>query len=635
MKNNILLRTNLFVCAVIVLGFIITSVTSYHSNRGIFERDVERVSSLTSEGIYYQVDSIFTKPINISLTMANDSLLKDFLSEEEQRLGDESFLANMRNYLLAYKEKYNYDSVFLVSTNTNRYYHFHGVDRVIQPDDPKDVWYYTLLESNDEYRVDIDDDKAANGEITIFINCKIKSSTGDIMGIVGVGFRVNYMQKLFQEYENRFDVQAYLIDKNGTITISTDKTGFQAVNLFANCGYTESKEKILSNKESTESFWYSSQRGKGFIVAKYIPNLEWHLIIDNDTSALNQKLNRQFFEGILVIFGVIVLVLILITRIIRKYNAQIVQLTVDKEKEHRTIFQLATEKLYENIYELDITHNCAASEATKLYFESLGVPKDTPYDKALQLIAEKQIKAEYRQGYVDTFSPDHVLKAYQDGLESLHYDFMITNDDGYTYYWMRITARIFYWKEDQSIRMFTYRQNIDAEKQQEKHMVEKMERDSLTGLYNKASTQEHIQTLLLENPEKSFAFFILDIDDFKRINDTYGHATGDLVIADFAKMLKEQFRAEDIVGRIGGDEFVVFISVPSREWVEIKAQSLVLALHHECMDRANRCKISASIGIAIAPESGTDFETLYKNADTALYCIKEKGKNGFAIDSHF
>ena len=119
------------------------------------------------------------------------------------------------------------------------------------------------------------------------------------------------------------------------------------------------------------------------------------------------------------------------------------------------------------------------------------------------------------------------------------------------------------------------------------------------------------------------------------IRDRYGHATGDLVIVHFAKILKEQLRAEDIVGRIGGDEFVVFISVPSREWVEIKAQSLVLALHHECMDRANRCKISASIGIAIAPESGADFETLYKNADTALYCIKEKGKNGFAIDSHF
>lgn len=120
MQKNILIRTNFFICMIIIFGFIITTITGYHSNMGIFERDAKHVSDLAAEGIYYQIDSIFTKPINVALTMANDSLLKNFLAEEGKHLVDEDFVQTMRDYLNTYHEKYNYDSVFLVSIQTNR-----------------------------------------------------------------------------------------------------------------------------------------------------------------------------------------------------------------------------------------------------------------------------------------------------------------------------------------------------------------------------------------------------------------------------------------------------------------------------------------------------------------------------------
>ena len=128
------MRTNLLVCIIILVGFVITAFISYHSNRGAFEKDVEKVSTLTAEGITHQIDTIFTKPVNISLTMANDSLLKEFLAEEGAHLEDEAFIQTMRNYLETYREKYDYDSVFLVSARTNRYYHFNGLDRILNPD---------------------------------------------------------------------------------------------------------------------------------------------------------------------------------------------------------------------------------------------------------------------------------------------------------------------------------------------------------------------------------------------------------------------------------------------------------------------------------------------------------------------
>ena len=104
-----------------------------------------------------------------------------------------------------------------------------------------------------------------------------------------------------------------------------------------------------------------------------------------------------------------------------------------------------------------------------------------------------------------------------------------------------------------------------------------------------------------------------------------------MVIAGFAEMLKNEFRKTDIVGRIGGDEFVVFAPAPSREWGEKKARDLVVDLRHDFTDGVTTCSISTSIGVAMVPEAGTEFETLYKNADSALYHTKQRGKNGFTI----
>lgn len=592
---------------------------------------MEHIALLTAEGIYHQMDSIFAKPINISLTMANDNLLKNFLIDEEQMADEGIFIQTLQHYLLAYKDKYHYDSVFLVSTGTNRYYNFNGINRILTPDNPENVWYYSFLKNPADYALNIDNDEAAHNEIVIFINCKITDQAGKTIGVVGAGFRVDYLQEIFKQYETKFGVKSYLVNGDGMIEVSSDQTGYQQTDLFSFCDFSCLRERIISEKEKYQYFWYGKEERKGYLVVQYVQNLEWYLIVDNDASVLTEQTRQQLFTGVMVIFGVVVPVLLVITYIIRKYNVRIVNLAVEQEKRRSSVFQAETGKLYENIYEIDITHNRAASEATEVYFESLGVPRSTTYNEALRIIARKHIKTEYRRSYLDTFSPDNILRAYQAGRECLRYDFMISNNAGRSYYWMRITARIFYWDDDDSVRMFVYRQNVDKEKEHEQHLVEKMESDSLTGLYNKVATQEHIQRGLLQHPDKLFAFFILDIDNFKNVNDTCGHAAGDMVIAGFAEMLKNEFRNTDIVGRIGGDEFVVFAPAPSREWGEKKARDLVVDLRHDFTDGVTTCSISTSIGVAMVPEAGTEFETLYKNADSALYHTKQRGKNGFTI----
>lgn len=629
MKKNVLLHTNLLVCIVIIIGYLATAIISYRTNWDIFEKDVEQVSKLTMESISHQIDSNFTKPVNISLTMANDSLLKDFLEEEDEHLEDEVYIETMREYLEAYRAKYQYDSVFLVSAQTNRYYHFNGLDRVLTPDNEENVWYYSFLEEGEEYSLNIDNDEASKNEITVFINAKITNSDGNIIGIVGVGFQVDTLQKLLRKYEDEFDVKAYLVNRQGVIEISTDRTGYEGTALFADSSYASLKDNVLENSNDKLDLWYKGANGEGYLATQYIENLEWFLVIDHDTSDLSRQLIFQLIGSLGMLILVVAFVLFTIISIIRKYNQQVIRLTIAREQEHQAVFVKATEQMYENIYELDITHNCAASEATEQYFESLGVPKGTPYDEALCIIAEKQIKSEYQQGYVETFSREHVLEVYSQGTENLNYDFM-TSADGLNYYWMRINAHIFTWQDDGSVRMLIYRQNIDAEKQREQFMLEKMQQDSLTGLYNKAAAQEHI-CRMLEDSSGKVAFFVLDIDEFKQVNDSYGHAAGDLVLIKFADALRAHFDKHDVVGRIGGDEFVAFMEVEDSDEAAGKAKELAGALCMYVETDSGMCGVTVSIGVTVASSTDIDFETLYKNADHALYQSKRNGKNGFTI----
>ena len=630
MKKGSLLHTNLLVCTIIVVGFLLTALISYKANWDVFEKDVEQVSDLTMESISHQIDSNFTKPVNISITMANDSLLKAFLEEEGGHLEDKAFVKTMREYLDAYRAKYDYDSVFLVSTQTNRYYHFNGLDRVLEAGNPENDCYYAFLEAGEEYSLNIDNDEAAKDEITVFINAKISDSAGRIMGIVGVGFRVDTLQALLRQYEEKFDVRAYLVAPDGTIEISTDRTGYEAADLFAGSQYAQLRDEILKNKEGRQAFWYGAQGEKGYLAAQYIANLAWHLIIDHKTADMNRQLNRQLFGAFAVLILVVLFVLLTITGIVRKYNRHVVELTVAREQEHQAAFVKATEQMYENIYELDITHNQAASEATETYFESLGAPKGTPFDQGLRIIAEKQIKEEFRQGYIDTFSPQHVLEVYAQGTENLRYDFMICTD-GADYYWMRINAHIFTWTEDGSVRMLVYRQNIDAEKRQEQKMLELAQRDEMTGLLTKTATQRKVDDLINTHPGVQFAYFIFDIDNFKQANDQFGHDFGDSVICSFTKIIHRNFRQGDVLGRIGGDEFVVFVPCPGRGWAQGKAADLCRALSYTHTCAHMTWQVSASIGVALCPAHGADPAALYKNADTALYQTKRRGKGGFTI----
>ena len=156
-------------------------------------------------------------------------------------------------------------------------------------------------------------------------------------------------------------------------------------------------------------------------------------------------------------------------------------------------------------------------------------------------------------------------------------------------------------------------------------LEERTHRDSLTSLYNRTYMEAMINDYL--KAEEPAAFLMMDLDDFKRVNDTCGHLIGDRMLQCFAQVLKDCFRKDDLIGRIGGDEFVVLMkNMQDHNTVMRKAERVIQSFHNiERLDGSN-VDVSCSIGVAFAPQDGSSFEKLYQHADEALYQQKKEQK---------
>ncbi|MCH5287138.1 MAG: GGDEF domain-containing protein [Christensenellaceae bacterium] len=164
--------------------------------------------------------------------------------------------------------------------------------------------------------------------------------------------------------------------------------------------------------------------------------------------------------------------------------------------------------------------------------------------------------------------------------------------------------------------------------------------DQLTGVLNKRFFEVRVDTLL-QNAEENmqYALLLIDIDNFKSVNDTFGHAYGDKVLADVGESMRSTFRSEDSLGRLGGDEFCVFMGIKGsmseeerNRLIHRKCSELLTALRKREPVGDKEYRGSASVGVALYPRNGTSFAELYKMADSALYATKRKGKDNFTID---
>lgn len=226
------------------------------------------------------------------------------------------------------------------------------------------------------------------------------------------------------------------------------------------------------------------------------------------------------------------------------------------------------------------------------------------------------------------FSPAFLRSIYASGRSSLSFEYQrhLSNE---AIHWVYNSARFLVDIDSGHLCIMLTAKDIDVKKQEEQELLLAAKMDKMTMLLNRETTMDYIRQTLSEQSDTHHVLFMIDVDNFKHLNDTLGHQAGDEFLITLSAELKKTFRETDIVGRIGGDEFFAFMKdVTDLSMATRKAQSLLSAIQKVCA-RYSSIGLSGSIGVSFYPECGQTLEQLYEKADTALYQAKRKGKDQF------
>ncbi len=290
-----------------------------------------------------------------------------------------------------------------------------------------------------------------------------------------------------------------------------------------------------------------------------------------------------------------------------------------EEERYRVAAEISNDILFE--YEIEEDLMTFADKYQELY----GRLPVIPHFSDIKTNGEKMVLLED----IGVFS--EYCRALRSGKEMIESEFRI-RDIKNNYVWCHTRGKTIYDDNKHPIRVIGKIVNIDLHKKELQTLEYKAKRDPLTGVYNKSATKELIDHYIQKHSDTEHIFMIVDIDDFKSINDHYGHLQGDKVLSFVINQVKMIFTSGEIIGRIGGDEFAVFIGdIANKETVFIKANLLQRALHSVYREKEYEISVSGSIGVSMYPRDGKNYNQLLNCADKALYDVKDKGKDGFKL----
>lgn len=225
---------------------------------------------------------------------------------------------------------------------------------------------------------------------------------------------------------------------------------------------------------------------------------------------------------------------------------------------------------------------------------------------------------------------EELIKSMQAGVPYKEAEFRIVGQEG-KYQWRRVRSTAQFDRDGKPTKAVGVIVDIDSQKRASAELEDRASRDALTKLFNRAAAQMRVEQHLSDCGQDDLsAMMVLDVDDFKRINDSKGHMFGDATLVELSERISALYRSEDTVARIGGDEFLVFMpNIRKEEVARQRAVSMLSALQELLVDNLYDVTVSCSIGVSFSHGNGAGFQTLFNQADRALYRAKASGKNQY------
>ena len=467
---------------ILVLGFVITSYLSYSvTKKFILESAETETLPLISDNIYSEIKGDLVDPNNISSLMANDAFLISWVTSGEKNLLD------IQEYLRLIKQKYGYTSTFFVSEKTHNYYYSDGLLKTISEENSHDGWYYDFISMDKAVDLDVDNDEAKNGLLTVFINHRLEKEDGELLGVTGIGLELTEIAEHLNYYENLYHHKIYIVDKDGLIQIDSDRNRIETENITELEGIKKVSAKILSSGEEAKIIQYQDDKGLKTISARYIPEFDWYLIVEKDQESSLVGAKSSMVRNFIIGGFIALLISLVINGVMKRYNQRLEQ--------------------------------------------------------------------------------------------------QATSDD-------------------------------------------------LTGLFNRRALMENLTREIssLNRYGYSSAIMMIDIDEFKTINDHFGHIAGDRILVEIVNIINETLRSSDLMGRWGGDEFIVYLTQVDRD------ETLTIAKRIHDKVEQNKFIIgneeiqrTVSIGIAFLNSMVVNVDDEICKADNALVSGKKLGKNRIEI----
>ena len=297
------------------------------------------------------------------------------------------------------------------------------------------------------------------------------------------------------------------------------------------------------------------------------------------------------------------------------------ELLLNREKKMRSFFMSDVI----GVYEINVTLDKVMGQQGEQY------DPDVTYTRILKEFVRKCVAEEFREEVCEKCSIDNLRIRFLSGENNFIQEYKYLRKDKTTF-WVACEMHLERDAQNGNLLAFVTVRDIDNKKRKELYLEERAIVDPLTKVYNRSAGTQYIVKALAEmNPGETSAFMLLDLDHFKRLNDTLGHMRGDDALKNVAEILMNHFRKYDIVCRLGGDEFVVFIQRIPIEVLDRVLTSLLKKMELDYERGDVKVSITISAGVALVPEHGNTFEELYEKADQALYQVKNTTRNAYKI----
>ncbi|MGB6054729.1 MAG: sensor domain-containing diguanylate cyclase [Burkholderiaceae bacterium] len=472
-RHRLLIRLGVL----LVLGFLTTSIAGYIVSRDTTRRDIaERGLPLTGDTIYSEIQKDILRPTFISSLMAQDTFVRDWV------LHGETDSESIVRYLGEIKRKYGTVTSFLVSNRSGKYYYAGGTLKAVDPQEPRDEWFYRVRDMREPYEINVDYDMANHDAVTIFVNYRVLDYHGNFIGATGVGLTLDSMGQVIDHIQQRFHRSVYFVAPDGRVIAAGNTAQGRQGSIHTLPGLATVADRILNRSTEPTRLEYTQGHAKVLVNSRFIPELGWYLVVSQNESEAVQPLLRVFVANLAISAAVTLLVLALTLLAVNRFRRQL-----------------------ETAAQVDAMTGMLNRQAFELIFE--------------------QARSEARRN------------------------------------------------------------------------------------------------------RQPMSLILIDIDLFKRINDGLGHLAGDQVIRAVAALIQATVRGNDVIGRWGGEEFLLLLKDCRQQQALTIAEKLRQAIAARPLRFGDaEVAVSASMGTAeYVPEE--PLAAFFARADAALYRAKQGGRN--------